>query len=149
MSAGTRRKTEWAGGFNSQIIRREKSEIVQIVRPTVLRLRKKSPHACSLALSFAFARRFVRRFRGVYTRAGSKRRFDVVNCEKGRHKVNTSASWLFRPRKKREGEREGPGMCARIANFIPTFFHCPAERDGKEGVGRRDARPVTLVRRRQ
>ena len=46
-------------GFNSQIIRREKSEIVQIVRPTVVRLRKKKP-ACllarSLALSFAFAR---------------------------------------------------------------------------------------------
>ena len=133
-------------GFNSQIIRREKSEIVQIVRPTVSPPPQKKP-ACllarSLALSFAFARRFVRRFRGVYTRAGSKRRFDVVNCEKGRHKVNTSASWLFRPRKRKEGR----GMCTRIANFIPTFFHCPAS---GEGVGRpRDARPVTLVQRRQ
>ena len=129
-------------GFNSQIIRREKSEIVQIVRPTVSPPPQKKP-ACLLARSLA--RTLVRRFRGVYTRAGSKRRFDVVNCEKGRHKVNTSASWLFRPRKRREG---GPGMCARIANFIPTFFHCPV--CGGEGVGRpRDARPVTLVRRRQ
>ena len=45
-------------GFNSQIIRREKSEIVQIVRPTVSPPPQKKP-ACllarSLALSFAFA----------------------------------------------------------------------------------------------
>ena len=150
MSAGTRRETEWAGGFNSQIIRREKSEIVQIVRPTV-RLRKKSPHACSLALSFAFARRFVRRFRGVYTRAGSKRRFDVVNCEKGRHKVNTSASWLFRPRKKREGrERGGPGCAPELPTLSPLFSIVLRRGTGRRVlVGRRDARPVTLVRRRQ
>ena len=60
----------------------------------------------------------VRRFRGVYTRAGSKRRFDVVNCEKGRHKVNTSASWLFRPRKRKRGS---PGCAPELPTLSPLF----------------------------
>ena len=107
-------------GFNSQIIRREKSEIVQIVRPTVSPPPQKSPHACSLARTLVR----VRRFRGVYTRAGSKRRFDVVNCEKGRHKVNTSASWLFRPRKR------GSGCAPELPTLSPLFsIVCPAEEE--------------------
>ena len=51
-------------GFNSQIIRREKSEIVQIVRPTVSPPPQKKKPACllarALALSFAASEAFTR-----------------------------------------------------------------------------------------